>query len=98
MLRKSLATQKGSVADIAGQLGMHERTLNRRLREEGTTFRRELEEIRYEVARQLLADSNMPLLKIATALNYADATAFSRAFKRWSGSTPAQWRSRHTDP
>jgi AraC-like DNA-binding protein len=98
LLRKSLATRKIAVTDIAKQLHMHERTLNRRLREEGTTFRRELEEIRYEVARQLLADTMMPLSKIATALNYADAAAFSRAFKRWSGTTPAQWRTGHTDP
>jgi len=92
LVRKSLATRKISVADIAKQLHMHERTLNRRLREEGTSFRRELKDIRYEVARQLLADSKIPLSKIATALNYADATAFSRAFKRWSGFTPARWR------
>ena len=98
LLRTSLAARKITASDIAKQLHMHERTLNRRLREEGTTFRRELEEIRHEVARQLLANSKMPLSKIATALNYADTTAFSRAFKRWSGSTPAQWRSRHTDP
>lgn len=95
LLRKSLASGKIAVTDIAKQLHMHERTLNRRLQEEGTSFRRELEEIRYQVARQLLADSRIPLAKIATALDYADATAFSRAFKRWSGSTPAQWRGRH---
>jgi AraC-like DNA-binding protein len=80
------------VAIIARQLGMHERTLNRRLQEEGTTFRRELENVRYELARQLLADTIVPLSKIAAALNYADATAFARAFKRWSGIPPAEWR------
>ena len=93
LLRKSLRNHKESVSDIAGQLGMHQRTLNRRLREEGTTFRRELGAVRYEVARQLLADTGMPLPSIASALHYADTTAFSRAFKRWSGSTPAKWRS-----
>jgi AraC-like DNA-binding protein len=95
LLRKSVVTENCSVADAAKQLHMHERTLNRRLRDEGTTFRQLLDEIRCEVAKQLLAGSTMPLARIATALGYADASAFSRAFKRWSGSTPAQWRVRN---
>ncbi|NJN46657.1 MAG: AraC family transcriptional regulator [Candidatus Competibacteraceae bacterium] len=96
LLRKSLASKRCAVTDIASQFCMHERTLHRRLRDEGTTFRRELEEVRYEVARQLLAESTMPLSKIATALEYADVTAFTRAFKRWSGISPGQWRVRNT--
>jgi AraC-like DNA-binding protein len=95
LLRTAMAARKTGVSDIAEQLHLHERTLNRRLRQEGTTFRRELERVRYEVARQLLADTAMPLSKIAAALDYADSTAFSRAFKRWAGSTPASWRTRH---
>jgi AraC-like DNA-binding protein len=82
---------------MARQLGMHERTLNRRLHEEGTSFRRELDGMRYEVARQLLADTRLPLSKIGPALGYADTTAFIRAFKRWSGAPPARWREVHRD-
>ena len=92
LLRGSLPMDTGRASAIARQLGMHERTLNRRLREERTSFRRELESIRYQVARQLLADTRMPLSQIAAALDYADATAFIRAFKRWSGIPPAAWR------
>ena len=84
--------------DVADQLHIHERTLNRRLQEEGSSFRRELEAVRYEVAKQLLADSEIPLSKIASALHYADATAFSRAFKRWSGTTPSRWRRDQGEP
>ena len=98
LLRASLPSGGCNVSDIARQLGMHERTLNRRLRAEGTTFRRELEQTRYEVARQFLSDTTMPLSKIADSLNYADATAFSRAFKQWSGVTPTAWRSRILSP
>ena len=98
LLRTSLPSGGSNVSDIARQLGMHERTLNRRLRAEGTSFRRELEQTRYEVAQQLLSDTTMPLGKIADSLNYADATAFSRAFKRWSGVTPTAWRSRIIAP
>lgn len=91
----SLATQRSRAEAIGGQLGMHRRTLHRRLQAEGTTFRRELDSIRYEYARQLLADTQLPLVKIAAALGYADSTAFIRAFRRWSGTTPLRWRERH---
>ncbi|MCP4285709.1 MAG: AraC family transcriptional regulator [Gammaproteobacteria bacterium] len=95
LLRKSLSTQKNAVTEIAEKLGMHERTLNRRLREEGTSFRRELGEVRYELAQQLLTDNRILLSNIAGALGYADTTAFSRAFKQWSGITPTEWRARN---
>ena len=92
LLHRLLSTRKTSIASVARQLGVHERTLNRRLRAEGTTFQREYEEVRYTVALQMLADSRMTLAQIAAALDYADASAFNRAFKRWAGITPAQWR------
>jgi AraC-like DNA-binding protein len=92
VLRAGMVTRAYSVAEAGRQLGLHERTLNRQLRANGTTFRRELDTVRYATARELLASSSMALDNIAAALDYADASAFSRAFKRWSGSTPAQWR------
>lgn len=92
LLRASLTGGRHGVADIAKQLGMHERTLNRRLREEGTSFRRELDVVRYEMARQLLSSDSMFLSQIAEALDYGDTAAFSRAFKRWSGIPPTDWR------
>jgi AraC-like DNA-binding protein len=94
LLRKTLVTQKASIALVARQLGVHERTLNRRLRAEGTTFRREVEAVRYATAQQLLTETEMTLAQVAAALEYADTSAFSRAFKRWAGVTPAQWRAR----
>jgi AraC-like DNA-binding protein len=92
LLRRSLVVDNSEAPVIARQLGMHVRTLSRRLRAEGTSFRRELDDIRYEVARQMLADTMLPLPKIGMALGYADSTAFIRAFKRWSGASPAAWR------
>ena len=94
-LRKSLLSRKCTLSDIAGQLCMHERTLHRRLREQGTSFSHELEDVRNGMSQQLLAESTMPIAKIAKALNYADVSAFSRAFKRWTEITPAQWRARN---
>ena len=96
ILRQSLASGHFAAADIARQLGMHERTLLRHLEQEGTTFRSELEGIRYEVARQLLSTSKTPLSGIANALGYTAPSTFTRSFKRWSGTTPTQWRAHHT--
>jgi AraC-like DNA-binding protein len=94
-LRKLLVTQTFSAANAASLLHMHERTLNRRLREEGTSFRQELDKTRFEVAKQFLAESEIPLKKLAAILGYSDKSAFSRAFKRWSGTTPGISRVRH---
>ena len=95
LLLISLPLNNTGAGAVARELGMHQRTLNRRLRDEGTTFRQELEYIRYELARRWLAETDMPLSKISAALDYADATAFSRAFKRWSGASPTEWRRLH---
>lgn len=95
MILSSLSTQQNGAAAIAEKLGVHERTLHRRLREKGTTYRQELASIQYSIAQQLLADSTMSLTKIANTLGYADETAFSRAFKRWSSMPPTEWRKRN---
>lgn len=92
LLRKLLKTRNCTIGVAAKQLCMHERSLHRKLREQGTSFQRELDDVRYGKARELLANSAMPIARIATALNYADASAFNRAFKRWTGMSPARWR------
>lgn len=95
LLRQCLKSRECTATDIARQLGIHERTLNRRLQAEGTSFRQELEQVRHAVSQQLLSGTTATLAETATSLGYADASAFSRAFKRWSGVTPAQWRAQH---
>ncbi|MGD8965705.1 MAG: AraC family transcriptional regulator [Gammaproteobacteria bacterium] len=50
------------------------------------------------MARELLANTKLPLARIAAALNYADTSAFIRAFRQWSGIPPAAWRRRHGHP
>lgn len=92
MLRASLITGKCSADQVAGSFAMHRQTLNRRLSAEGTTFEMLLAETRYDAARQLLDNADVPIPQIAGFLGYADATAFSRAFRRWSGTPPAKWR------
>ena len=94
-LQASLLDDTLTIGHIAHQLGMHERTLHRRLKEKGTSFRKQLEFVRYMAAQQMLADVTNQVSEIAVALRYSDATAFCRAFKRWSGCTPLQWRNDH---
>jgi AraC-like DNA-binding protein len=78
---------------VAALFGLHSRTLNRRLRTEGTSYKSLLDETRHRIARQLLRDTQLPVQDLAITLGYADVTAFIRAFRRWSGVTPKAWRS-----
>lgn len=78
---------------VAQTLAMHRRTLNRRLKDHGTTFREVLEDVRFEAACQLLSATQLTLDDIAGALGYAGASPFTRAFRRRAGTTPGQWRS-----
>jgi len=91
-LRIMLLAQGASADQVAGLLLMHRRTLNRRLKAEGTTFQELLDEVRFEAACQLLDTARIPITEIAASLGYAETSAFSRAFRRWSGATPVQRR------
>lgn len=92
-LRTLLLAGKSSGDEIAGILSMHRRTLNRRLAAQGTTFQKILNEVRFETACQLLDTTNISLTDIASSLGYAESSAFSRAFQRWSGAPPSARRS-----
>jgi AraC-like DNA-binding protein len=92
VVRRQLLSGSCSMQSVAAELGMHRRTLDRRLQAFELAFKTLSDEIRYEVSRQLLADTAMPVIAIAQSLHYADPSAFTRAFRRWSGVTPTQWR------
>ena len=92
VLRTALVTGQAGADPVAALFGMHSRTLNRRLNAFGTHFRVLVDEGRFEIARQLLDDSGMEIGRIAWLLGYAEPSAFTRAFRRWSGTTPARWR------
>ena len=91
-LRRLMLDNRHSGDDLAQTLAIHRRTLNRRLKAEDTTFQRVLDEVRFDVARQLLSNTNVHLDDIAATLGYAAVTPFMRTFRRWSGMTPGQWR------
>ena len=60
----------------------------------GTNFAVLADEGRFEIAKHMLANTTMDVSQIAAALDYAEASAFTRAFRRWSGTTPAAWRAK----
>ncbi len=80
------------IAQAARALGLGTRTLQRRLDEDGTKFATVVDEVRAETARSLLADRTIALSEIAFLLGFSEQSAFTRAFKRWTGSTPAAAR------
>jgi AraC-like DNA-binding protein len=92
VLRSALLTGHGTADQVAALFSMHSRTLRRRLNDFGTSFQALADEGRFAVARQMLEDSAMGVSQITASLGYADASAFTRAFRRWSGTTPAVWR------
>lgn len=91
-LRAQVISSKTSLETIASELSMHPRTLNRRLQAEGKTFRELINEARFEVARQLLTGTKMGIADIGLVLGYAQPSGFTRAFLRWAGVAPSEWR------
>jgi AraC-like DNA-binding protein len=76
----------------AKALAMSERTLHRRLEQERTTFRKLLDQFRHEKAVALLASRRYSIAEVAFLLGYSELSAFYRAFRRWTGKSPAELR------
>lgn len=100
-LREWLAAHLGPElprrAQAARALGISERTLARRLQAQGSSYEGLLDGVRREQALQALADATRPIGDIAQALGFAEASTFYRAFRRWTGMTPVQWRRAQPD-
>jgi AraC-like DNA-binding protein len=92
LLRTLILARTCSLETVAQLFRLEPRTLGRRLDREAIKFREVVDEVRYEVARHLLADTSLTMTRIATMLDYSEATAFTRAFRRWSGAAPMHWR------
>lgn len=98
IVRTLLVERRCSVDEAARLFGIHRRTLHRRLKCEGVTFDALVEDVRVDLAQELLAARDTTLSQAAATLGYADVSAFSRAFRRWFGTTPARWRSEQGPP
>ena len=79
---------------VARRLAMSDRTLRRRLEQNGTSFRALVDETRAGLARRYVRDKRLPLSEVAFMLGFSEPSAFHRAFKRWTDTTPSIWRSR----
>ena len=92
---ENLHTGGLGVPALARDLGVSVRTLRRRLAEHGLTPARLVERLRRELAERYLAEGGFPVGRIAYLLGYGDPATFTRAFRRWTGTTPTRWRAEH---
>jgi AraC-like DNA-binding protein len=81
-----------TAATVALQLHMSESTLQRRLALEGCRYQQLLDQVRYRLAKEYLVGTILPVAEIASLLGFSDTTNFRRAFKRWSDTTPSDFR------
>ncbi|MGI3163534.1 AraC family transcriptional regulator [Pseudooceanicola sp. 200-1SW] len=92
-IAKLLSGGVPQLGDVAQSLGMGARTLQRRLSERGCTFQSQVDEARRQLAHQLVSGTRYSLSEIAFLTGFSEQSAFTRAFKRWSGQTPGAYRS-----
>jgi len=92
LLAEELSGGDPTVETVSRQLRMSPRTLHRRLKEAGTSFRLMLDGLRHDMAARYLAEDDMPIAEAAFLLGFSEASAFHRSFKRWTGQTPMEFR------
>ena len=97
VLMTALPAGKANVEFVARELALSRQTLFRRLKEEGVTFAVVLDALRQRMASHYLDDMGLPVGRTASLLGYADATAFARAFRRWTGAPPGTVKRRRND-
>lgn len=95
LISKQLSTNQVNADNLARQCHMSRQTLYRRLKKEGISFHDLVEQVRKDKALRYVADNQYALGEIAFLLGFSELSAFSRAFKRWTGQAPAQYRSEH---
>lgn len=83
-----------SIEQVASHFNISVRTLQRRLADEGHSFKEVIETLREEFAYAYLKKEELSVNQVAYLLNYTDASGFIRSFKRWTGQTPREWRTR----
>jgi len=92
VLRSALVTGYFSESEIAALFSMHSHTFRRRLDASATSFHELVDECRFEMAREMLLNTSLSVSEISASMGYSRASSFIRAFRRWSGVTPGEWR------
>ena len=92
VIAQTLSEGVPKIQDVAKRLGLGERSLQRRLGEDGLSFQKLVDEARRDLAEGLLAQSDYPLAEVAYLTGFSEQSAFNRAFKRWFDRTPAAYR------
>ena len=95
-LLHKLEDNKPTINQVAGHFGINERTLRRKLEGQETSFSELLSKVQCKYAKNLLKDKSIPVESIAERLRFSEPSAFYRAFKRWTGLTPAEYREQAT--
>lgn len=91
-LLRELTSGLPTAHEVASALGLSQRSLQRKLQEIGLTYQNVLDETRHELARRYLDDPNKSVTEITFLLGFSEQSAFTRAFRRWSGMTPTGYR------
>ena len=94
-MRAELSKRRSSARAMAERFSIDRRTLARHLRALGTVYKTVADQVRFEVAQQLLAETDIPLAQISAALDFSEPAAFTHAFEKWSGVAPSVWRAQH---
>lgn len=92
LLARDLAQGEPRIESVAKRLGVNVRTLQRRLADGGSSFQDVLDEVRHDLALRLLDERRVAVAEVGYLLGYSEPSAFHRAFKRWTGTTPDRWR------
>lgn len=98
LLSAQLSQGEPDRGQLAQALNLSERTLQRRLAEEGSSYQQLLNDTRRQLAERYLRDTQLPATEIALLLGYSEPSVFFRAFRQWSGLTPGEYRSQQRPP
>lgn len=98
LLRRNLTAGRPELSSIAQELSMSQRSLQRHLSEQGHSFQSLLSDVRHKLARDYLTQPSHEIAEIAYMLGYNDHGSFYRAFRKWEGKPPAEWRATQSAP
>jgi AraC-like DNA-binding protein len=95
IIKRCLTAGRPDIQSVAKELNMSDRTLQRRLTDENTSFKQLMSQARHEQAIEYLADPSLDIKEVAFLIGYEDQNSFYRAFRLWEGDTPSNWRTEH---